>query len=54
MANLQPKKEHVDVVIIGCGAGGGVSCKGVGGGRPFRRRAGGRETVQSHNRLPNR
>ncbi|MEK6640072.1 MAG: GMC family oxidoreductase [Nitrospirota bacterium] len=30
MANLQPKKEHVDVVIIGCGAGGGVTAKELG------------------------
>lgn len=30
MANLQPKKEHVDVVIIGCGAGGGVCAKELG------------------------
>jgi choline dehydrogenase-like flavoprotein len=30
MANLQPIKEHVDVVIIGCGAGGGVTAKELG------------------------
>lgn len=27
MANVQPKKETVDVVVIGCGAGGGVIAK---------------------------
>ena len=27
MANMQPKKEIVDVVVIGCGAGGGVIAK---------------------------
>lgn len=30
MANLQPKREYVDVVIIGCGAGGGVCAKELG------------------------
>lgn len=27
MANMQPKKEIIDVVVIGCGAGGGVMAK---------------------------
>lgn len=27
MSNLQPKKQTVDVVVIGCGAGGGVIAK---------------------------
>jgi choline dehydrogenase-like flavoprotein len=27
MSNLQPKKEMVDVVVIGCGPGGGVTAK---------------------------
>ena len=30
MANLQPKKTSVDVIVVGCGAGGAVAAKELG------------------------